>query len=270
MRAVTDGPRIAVLDWAMYETLAELGQSPVAVAELRSLRGVTAMPPAAGVADLGLRGGPNLEALAQVAPDLILSSNFYAFLAGPLARIAPVFAPDLFLAGKPVLPRVLNALESLAERLGDPAAGHRARRRIEAAFDGAAGRVAADGRPVLLATIGDARHVQVFGTDSLYGGVLPRLGLRNAWEGRTAFGFNAPVPLSRLLDFPEARLAVLGPVPQGAKRALAHGALWQALPMVRAGRVLHLPEAANPYGGAPSALRLAQGLAARPERGLGE
>lgn len=257
--------RLAAIDWGMYETAMAIGATPVAVAERIRLAQVSAVRVPGSVADLGLRGAPNLEALSLVAPDLVLSSNYYGFITPQLERIAPVFARDLYIAGEPALPRTLAALEALAEELGLEQAGQDARAGIEAELDGLARRAApfAD-RIVCLLSVGDARHVQMFGADSLYGGVLTRLGLTNGWSEGTRFAFTAPVPVARLADFPDARIVVCGAVPVPVRHALAGSVLWNSLPAVRSGQVFFLPDE-NPFGGAPSALRLARHVVAALE-----
>ncbi|WP_237708112.1 ABC transporter substrate-binding protein [Oceanicola sp. S124] len=258
-------PRLAAIDWAMFETAQALGHAPVAAAELIRLRRETALPPAPGTVDLGLRGAPNLEALSLVAPDLVLSSNYYGFIEAQLSRIAPVFSRDLFLPGEAPLPRVEAALTALAERIGDPVAGQGALAAHLAAFEALATRARAfANRPLCVVEIGDAQHVRAFGADSLYGGALDRLGLVNAWREVTRFGFNAPVPLARLADFPEARIVIAGKIPVAARRDIARGALWNALPAVAGGRVIQLPNG-NPFGGAASAQRFAAQLVAALE-----
>ncbi|WP_083101073.1 ABC transporter substrate-binding protein [Pseudophaeobacter leonis] len=256
----TSQPRLAAIDWAMAETAAALQLPLVALAEKRQFIRASAVTLPPDCADLGLRGAPNLEALSLVAPDLILSSNYYSFIEPQLQRIAPVYTRPLFVPNDPALPKVLSALESLAVHLGLGRHGQQIRAQYEAAFDHLAQRAAAfAGRPCILMTVGDARHVQIYGTDSVYGGALTRIGLSNAWSGDTEFGFNAPVPLAKLLAFPEARLVIAGPLPVSARRAIAQSALWSALHPVRAGRVIQLNDN-HPFGGAPSALRFADNL----------
>jgi iron complex transport system substrate-binding protein len=256
----TNRARIAAIDWAMAETAAALHLPLVALAEKRQFVRASSVSLPKGCADLGLRGAPNLEALSLVAPDLVLSSNFYSFVEPQLERIAPVYTRQLFIPKEPTLPKVLSALETLAEQLNLGFHGAQIRGQYEAAFDQLAKQAAdhAD-RPCILMTVGDSRHVQIYGTDSVYGGALARIGISNAWSGDTEFDFNAPVPLSELIAFPESRLVVVGAVPVSARRAIGQSALWSALAPVRAGRVLHLTDK-TPFGGAPSALRFADHL----------
>lgn len=253
-------PRIAAIDWAMAETAMALGQPPVAIAELVSFRHSAPQPPAPGTVDLGLRGTPNLEALSLTGPDVILSSGYYSFAEPQLRRIAPVFSRNLYTPGEAPFPGLMDLIPDLAAVLGS-GAGEQVRRDVGAAFAALAVRVAgATDRDCLLMEMGDARHIRVFGDDSLFDGALRAMGLRNAWSARTRFAFAAPVPLERLADFPQARFVVIGDVPPQAARALRTGALWNSLPPVRAGRIHRLPEI-NGFGGIPSALRFGRDLA---------
>ncbi|WP_460273331.1 iron-siderophore ABC transporter substrate-binding protein [Celeribacter sp. ULVN23_4] len=251
-------PRIAAIDWAMAETARALGLTPVAIAELTRLKEASAMTFDPSIRDLGLRGAPNLEALSLTRPDLILSSNYYSFVEPQLSRVAPVFSRPLFVAGEPVLPKALSVISELAQTLGFDT-GDRVRAGYEERLKDHAQTLAPITRPTLLFSFGDARHVQVYGADSLYGSTLAALGLTNAWGEGTQFGFNAPVPLTRLAEFAEAQFVIVGPVPVAARQALENSVLWRALSPVRAGRLVHLPDN-NPFGGAPSALYFADNL----------
>jgi iron complex transport system substrate-binding protein len=116
-----------------------------------------------------------------------------------------------------------------------------------------------DGRPVLLINLGDARHYRVFGADSMFGSVLTRLGLDNAWTGATAYSATAPVGIETLASMPDAWIVMIPPHPLDAIAALEHGAFWNALPSVRDKRVITLGSI-NPYGALPAARRFAEEL----------
>lgn len=254
-------PRLAAIDWAMLETALAIGHVPVAATELIRFRIESGLTLPGDVTDLGLRGAPNFELLQLSRPDLILSSPYYTRYQAQLQAIAPVLSLPFFLPGEAPLPYALDAVSTLAARVGDAPAGADALDRADATLDALGLRLARfRDRPVALVNLGDARHLRAFGHDSLFGSTLTRLSLRNAWTGATAFSFLAPVPLERLAEMPEARLAIIGDIPPEAQRGLARSHLWRALPAVRAGRVLHLPQM-NPYGGLPSALRFAGALA---------
>ena len=256
------GLRLASIDWAMLETAWAIGHTPVAATELIRFRveSPTVTLPAETL-DLGLRGTPNFEQLRFAAPDLILSSPFYTRHEAALSAVAPVFSLPFFVRGEPSLPHALDALETLAERLGDPHSGKRARQNAETQLDRMTARLKhLSDRPVMLIDFGDARHFRAFGFDSLYGSTLTRLGLTNAWQDGTQFSFAAPVPLDRLADMPDASFVIVSPVPLAARSQLQRSALWNALSPIKAGRV-HQLLATNAFGGASSALAFAEGLA---------
>lgn len=262
MRAAGASARLATIDWAMLETAIAIGHMPAAACELIRYRADAispSVPPE--VVDLGLRGAPNFELLQLTRPSLILSSPYYTRYEDRLRQIAPVLSLPFYVPGEAPLPKTMDALTILADRVGDPRAGQAALRRAEAALDAAARRLARHAaRPVALIDIGDARHLRAFGFDSLFGSTLARIGLTNAWTEQTAFSFMAPVPIERLATMPDARLVIIGPVPPEARRGLARSVLWQALPQIAAGRVHHLPRI-NAFGGSPAALRFADLLA---------
>lgn len=268
--SASPAPRLAAIDWAMLETAVAIGHMPVAAAELVRFRADAVEPPIPGhVTDLGLRGAPNFELLQLVRPDLILSSPYYTRYEDRLRTIAPVLSLPFFIPGEAPLPKALSALAALADAIGDPAAGARAVAETTATLDRLAARLAPfRDRPVALVNIGDARHLRAFGFDSLFGSTLARLGLRNAWEGNTAFSFLAPVPLERLADMPDARLVHAGALPAAAHRALGRSILWAALPPVAGGRTYRLPDT-NAFGAVPAALRFAAALANAFEAGPG-
>lgn len=255
-------PRLAAIDWAMAESAIMLGQPPVALAELPSFAEVTTGALSAGLlpadtVDLGLRGGPNLEALSLVGPDLILSSGYYRFFEPQLARVAPVFTRDLFIPGAPPLPKIIAVLTELAARIEQPLAAVQAQEWLANRLGGLQHRALPHAeRPYVVIEIGDSRHIRAYGADSLFVGTLAAIGLRNAWTQGTKFAFSAPVPMQALVAYPDAHIVITGDTPVQVVQGLRRSALWNALPAVRAGRVTRLPHS-NGFGGALSALRFA-------------
>ncbi|WP_318012428.1 MULTISPECIES: ABC transporter substrate-binding protein [unclassified Mesorhizobium] len=250
---------VAAIDWGMLETLLALGVEPAAATELIQFRRIAVEPAVPqSVTDLGLRGTPNYELLRIVAPDLIVISNFYEYQRPILERIAPVFAQTVYDAG--VRPYALAEAATLAlgEKLGRPA---EARRYVGDTADDIARRRAAlpttSARPVFVISLGDSRHFRAFGRDSMFGDVLTRLGLVNAWSDETSYSAAAPVGLEALARVPEASILIVSPLPADVGRSLPTNALWNALPAVRQGRVAVL-EAINHFGCLPSARRFAR------------
>lgn len=258
LRAQDAGPRIATLDWALLETLLAIGANVVAATELRQFRQVAVKPDVPqGVADLGLRGTPNFEALRFARPDLIFNSNFYAWADPLMSRIAPVESHPIYKPGESPYILAEQATLAIGERLRLPAA----RRVVEDLADRldryknlfAKG----DGRPLLPINLGDARHYRVFGSDSLFGEVLKRMGLANAWAGATSYSAVAPMGIETLASMPEAWIVLIPPHPEDAFAALTESVFWKALPAVRENRVLTVGSI-NPYGALPAASRFAE------------
>jgi iron complex transport system substrate-binding protein len=175
-----------------------------------------------------------------------------------LQRIAPVFAQTVYQPGTPPYPLAETATLAFGEKLGRPA---EAKRYVdETAVEITRLRAmlpAASGRPVFVISLGDSRHFRAFGRDSMFGDVLLRLGLKNAWADETSYSAAAPVGLEALARVPDASILVVSPLPADVGRALPANALWNALPAVREGRVALL-EPVNHFGCLPSARRFAR------------
>lgn len=252
-------PRVATVDWSVLETLLALGVPPVAAPELRQFRDVAVEPDIpAGVADLGLRGTINFELLLLARPELIFSSSFYIASEPRLRRIAPVESFSIYAPGRPPFAPALAMTRSVAARLGIAAQAERYIAETEAELAGLRERLKPLAtRAVIPVNLGDARHFRVFGDDSMFGEVLSKLGLANAWTAHTSYSAMAPIGLEALARVSEAYIALIPPVPPGAMQTLAASAFWNALPNLREGRLLQL-DSINPYGGLPAARRFAR------------
>ncbi|MFL5189985.1 MAG: ABC transporter substrate-binding protein, partial [Microvirga sp.] len=111
--------RIAVVDWAMFETLLALDVVPVAATELVQFRKIAVEPHVpTQVADLGLRGSPNFEMLRLSNPDLIISSRWFSWVQDSLERIAPVASYSIYEPGRPPYASAEQITMALGEHLG--------------------------------------------------------------------------------------------------------------------------------------------------------
>lgn len=247
------------MDWAMLETLMALGVTPIAATELIQFR-KTAMEPVIPpqVVDLGLRGSPNFELLHLLKPDLILISPFYARYEASLARIAPTLSLPFYTPGEPPFKKSLAAVTALGRALGRDTEARAVLAQCER--DLAHMREALSGhgdRPTYLVNIGDARHVRIFGADSMFGDMLARLGLPNAWTDRSRFTFAAPVPIEDLAARDDARIVIVSDIPVEARSDLRQSMIWKSLPAVQQDRVIMLDNI-NPYGGITAGMRFAR------------
>lgn len=252
-------PRIAAIDWAMLETSVALGVMPVAATELIQFRAGAVEPDIPEtVADLGLRGAPNFELLQLTRPELILISPFYTRYTGRLEAIAPIFSLPFYVKGEPPFEKALAAVTALGEKLGRAEEARKVLGETEAALQAMRTRLAGfSARPTYVINIGDARHFRAFGADSMFGDVLGRLGLTNAWVDRSQFTFAAPVPLENLTASSDARIVIVSDIPVEARETLRNSAIWRALPAVRENRVVTLANV-GPYGGITAGMRFAR------------
>ncbi|WP_181704900.1 ABC transporter substrate-binding protein [Chthonobacter rhizosphaerae] len=252
-------PRIVSLDYALAEMLVGIGIPPVGVAGAEDWDVWVVEPPLPpGVVDVGAGLEPNLELLAALKPDMILTTPYVAAV-GPLAsRIAPVREFALYAGGDPLARARAAALE-LGHMVGRPDAAGAYLAAADRAFDALAGRVARlRPPPIAVVAFQDARHARIFGRPGLYQSVMDRIGLSNAWTGEAndwGFGVMAVEDLASLT--PDLHLMSLEPVPPDAAPTLARSPLWTALPFVAARRVSVLP-ASLMFGGVSSALRFAR------------
>ncbi|MDU0362380.1 ABC transporter substrate-binding protein [Rhizobium sp. 25PS6] len=253
--------RLATLDWALLETLLAIGANVVAATELRQFREVAVTPDVpATTADLGLRGTPNFEVLRFARPDLIFNSNFYAWADERMRGVAPVESHAIYKPGESSFALAEQATLAIGERL-QLAAARQLAEELSARLDRHRALLAAgDGRPVIPINLGDARHFRVFGSDSMFGEVLKRVGLTNAWQAQTSYSAAAPVGIEILASMPDAWIVMIPPHPADALATLATSSFWNALPAVREKRVLMLGSI-NPYGALPAAGRFADLLA---------
>jgi iron complex transport system substrate-binding protein len=252
---------VATLDWAHLETLLALGADVVAGPELTQFRSVAVEPVVPRkVADLGLRGLPNLETLAFARPELIFNSNYYGWADPLIAPIATTHNLSIYLPDTDPYVMAEKASVDIAGHLGVADTGAYAAETGSRLDDLRKSLSQGDGRPALLVNLGDARHYRVFGSDSMFGSVLKRLGLVNAWSGATAYSATAPIGIETLASMPDARIVFIPPHPLDAMATLQRSSFWRALPAVREKRVL-VVGSVNPYGALPAARRFAEELA---------
>lgn len=256
-----DEPRVVSLDYGLASTLLGLGLTPVGVSDLAGWdKWVVEPRMPQGVVDLGASLEVNLEVLARLKPDFILTTPYLDAQAPRLGAFGKVLRLKTFgYDGTPILSAVVAATRTLAAELGRDAEAERFLSQAEACFDDCRRRIAAVAPPaVALANFMDARHLRIYGDPGLFHDVLERIGLRNAWTERsTDWGFQtiAVEDLARISD-PDARLVVFDPVPADVLPRLSRSPLWRSLPVARPDRFSVLPPALM-FGMVKEAMRFA-------------
>lgn len=257
--------RIVVMEWAALETLLALGHVPVGAADAGGYRewvGEPALP--ADVAEVGSRQEPNLEEIARLKPDLILSHVHLRPLKEKLAALAPVEEVTFNGAGGDAYATAVEGTRKIGELLGETAEAEALIGSAETTFDEQAAALDAAGlagRHVYFVRIIGPNALRIHGPGSIVDTVLSRLGLTNAYEGAVnEWGFSLAEP-SALAEDPDAAIVVAGPVSDEAMASVFETPLGRALPAVRADRVYDLPVIWT-FGGIPSAKGMAQRIAA--------
>lgn len=257
--------RVACLDLLLTETLLTLGVTPVAVGNIPLYDRLVAEPALPdGVPDLGPLQEPNLELLQYLRPDLILAPSWAEIGQRDVERIAPVAWLPTFSTRKPAVDHARDLLLQVAAMTGREAEARACSDRADAALADARRALQPwTDRPVYVVRFNeDGRHAAVFGGNGMIGDVLGRVGLRNAWTGRTNVWGTVSIGIEQLAGNAEARLIHFdrGAETERAMRQLAASPFWAALPAMRQGRVIEMP-VVYPNGGLASATRFADQLA---------
>ncbi|MBE0404185.1 ABC transporter substrate-binding protein [Halomonas citrativorans] len=253
--------QFATVDWTIAETLVAIDAPISGVAQQKDYYDWVGEPQLpASATDLGLRTQPNFELLAQLAPEQILISPMFAALTPRLERIAPVTSIPLYSPGADTW----QEMQALTRQLGELTKRKPQAEQLIAntqVLMESLREARPDTAPLLLVQFMDARHVRIFGDNSLYNAVLGELGLKNAWEQPTnAWGFTL-TGIEVLAHYSEATLVIIDPLPIGVEEALAESGLWQQIPIVQSGNLLRLPPVWS-FGALPSAQRFARVLTA--------
>lgn len=255
--------RIVTLNWAATEALLLLGETPVGVADKAGYSVWVREPELPdAVPNIGTRVAPSLEAIAELKPDLIVTSSEMSPATDLLERIAPTYVVSVYKKGSTPYPKAREMLLTLGEMLGrkDQAEAVLAdidhtlateRRRLE--------EHGLDDQPIALVNFLDDRHVRIYAPNGLYQTTLNALGLANAWPHPGNYWGFSVVGLEAIAPFPNNRIVVIEPIRPGLSDHLENSPFWTHLPAVRREQVYQVG-AVWPFGGVFPVKRLATEL----------
>ncbi|ECH2467602.1 Fe(3+)-hydroxamate ABC transporter substrate-binding protein FhuD [Salmonella enterica] len=240
--AAIDPRRIVALEWLPVELLLALGITPYGVADVPNYKLWVSEPPLPdSVIDVGLRTEPNLELLTEMKPSFMVWSAGYGPSPEKLARIAPGRGFD-FSDGKKPLAVARRSLVELAQTLNLEAAAEKHLAQYDRFIASQKPHfIRRGGRPLLMTTLIDPRHMLVLGPNCLFQEVLDEYGIVNAWQGETNFWGSTAVSIDRLAMYKEADVICFDHGNNTDVNALMATPLWQAMPFVRAGRFHRVP-----------------------------
>lgn len=257
---------VVTLEWNATENAVALGAPPTGVAELGAYAewvGVGAEALATAV-DVGTRQQPNLEAIARLAPSLIVATALrHRALQPRLAGIAPVLLLEDVPRDGDLYAGMVAGLRQLAAELGRPEGADREMATLDTSLARHRDALTERGRgglPVVLAQpLPGIPRLRLFTANSAAAGVLSRMGLAPGWAAPPEpYGF-ATVEAEALAALDRAHLLLIG---EQVPPELASGPLWRRMPFVAGGRLHLLGPAIWTFGGPRSMDRLAERAAA--------
>lgn len=248
--------RIAVLDVAAIDNLDALGVRIDGAPESLFVEYLDDV--AEHAAPVGTLFEPNYEALAILAPDLIVAGGRSSVVVDQLNKVAPTV--DMTIWGSDHVAQVLSRLEALASITGRQEQEAVVRAAFEAKIAEAKAAVAGKGDALILMTNGPA--ISVYGAGSRFGWLHAALDLPEAAEGVDAQTHGEAVSFEFVAQTdPEWLLVVDRGAAIGAEGASAESTLDNALiagtTAAKSGQIIYL-NAADVYiagGGVQSMMR---------------
>jgi ferric hydroxamate transport system substrate-binding protein len=258
---------VVALEWGLVENLVALGVQPVGVADVEGY-GVwdDSAPLEDGVADVGVRGEPSIDAIIGLDADLVVATSGLPETA--VSQVEDAGIPVVVLEGSDAADPIgymRTTVETLAELTGTTEQGAELWADFEAAVaDGAERITAADaeGTEFTMADGWDASGtitIRMYTSGAMLTAVAEELGLVNAWEGEgdPAYGLEqTDVEGLTQLDGDSAFLYVHTDTAADPFRdGLADNPVWTSLPFVESDNVHRLPDRIWMFGGPLSAQR---------------
>lgn len=253
--------RVVALEWTYAEDLMALGVTPTGVADIKGYeQWVTAGPRIDDdVKDVGTRQEPSLETIRQLDPDLIITSALrsegnYA----ELRKIAPTVMFDPYAASSEYT-EMRATLRKIGTAVGKANQAEQALADLDRKIAAARKRLAEagrDGDEVTVArgyTTDGAAVAEVMTDSTIPGGLLPELGLRNAWRGKPDAHGMSKIDIEGFRQVEKSHLVyVAAPEDDVFAKDFAKNRLWRRLDFVTGDRV-HALDPGTWYFGGPFA-----------------
>ncbi|MER7759639.1 iron-siderophore ABC transporter substrate-binding protein [Streptomyces sp. NPDC097619] len=266
-KVTLDGPakKVVGTEWNVVENLISLGVDPVGVADVKGYKiWDQAVPLKNEPKDIGTRGEPSMDAVAALAPDLIVAtSDLPPAAVKQLQKIAPVMTVTSADAKDPIGQMTKN-LDLIAQATGttDKATTLKqefeaklaeGKKSLEAAGLGGAQYAFADGY-----LVSNQVSIRPYTSGSLIGAVNEKLGLKNAWkvQGDPAYGLGTTdvEGLTKLGD--DVHFAYIANKDDDTSTpftgVLTKDKVWTSLPFVKKNTVHRLPDGIWMFGGTES------------------
>lgn len=259
---------VVVLEWQMVEDVLSLGVEPVGVADVDGYNTWdTAEQLDPATADVGLRGEPNMQAIFELDPDLIITEVY-----GPddaiLKRFekydVPVLATKGADAEDPVA-QMEDTFTLIAQALGKEAEAEEVLKEFRTAVDDATRQISEAGLEgeefVFMDAYvqGSTLSVRPFGQGSLVGELGEEIGLTNVWEGEVdpAYGLGQ-TDLEGITGIGDAWLFHTSTDQDTWIGELEGNPLWENAEFVQQDKVVPFPNGTWTFGGPRSSIQVVE------------
>ncbi|MFD4422787.1 iron-siderophore ABC transporter substrate-binding protein [Agromyces sp. NPDC058484] len=253
--------KVVALEWNTAENLVALGVMPVGVADVEGYGDwVQSETLDEGVTDVGQRGEPSVDAIAGLAPDLVLTTTDL-----PESVVAQIeeFAPVLVVRGADASDPIGQMQENLV-RIATATGQEAEAEEVLAGFDEKLdeGRAALEAAGLAGAAFmmsdswasGGQVSIRPFAEGALLTAVTEELGLENAWtgDGDADYGLGS-TDVEGLTGVGDVEfLYITNGEADAYRNELSGNAVWQSLPFVQSGKVHRLPDGIWMFGGPSS------------------
>lgn len=256
----TTPKRVVALNWAATEALLLLGVTPIGIADRDGYSHWVHEPALPeGVHNVGSRTAPSLEAIAELKPDLIVTSSEMSPAGNLLNRIAPTYVISVYKEGHDPYRQARHMLRTLGDMLGQTARAEAVIADVEqtlATQRSRLERAGHSGDDIALVSFLDPRHVRINTPNGMLDTAIEALGLNNVWPYDGNFWGFSVIGLDALAPYRDARLVVISPTLPGLADSLANSPFWSHLPPVR-NRQVYQVDPVWTFGGLYPVKRLA-------------
>lgn len=235
--------RVFTPDWGVGATLVEMGNPPIAIGDKRIYPVWVNTPKLPdSVLDIGIRGQPNTELLAQLQPDLIFNTFFYNHNAMFYDPKVPVHEVDFGfkdndMTSVPKWSRFSEPTMQIGERLNKiaEAAQYIAEGKLRILQAGkTVNQYISKDKKILVIGFWDARQLRVASIDSPISLALQMMGYDLLSLGENSQWGITSVPMHTLYQLPDDVCLIINePIPKTTKYEIAHSPIWQRSPFFK-------------------------------------
>ncbi|WP_446697910.1 ABC transporter substrate-binding protein [Vibrio olivae] len=248
--------RAVVLNWDLVEQVLELGVTPIAAPNIEGYNTWVVQPSVPkGVEDIGTRAEPNLEKIAELKPDVIITAVTQKDLLPQLERIAPVLYYQNFEQSDQQAEEAIKQFKQLAQVFDKEEVAKKKLDNMTQRFAQMHQQlVDAFGQPlpkVLPLRFANETSAFLFTENSTTMYAMSQLGLESPLPLPAAKWGISQQRITELQNIKDGYVMYILPFAQEKK--LNSSILWKAMPFVRNGHV-NAMSAVWSYGGAMSIL----------------